>query len=403
MQKSRKGQPSVDLTFTSWDLAPQVTDATFVPKVPAEYEGIAIVQRAAAVKSRRRCARGGACRTGQEVAREFEPKGSRHIMKSQSTDRGTISLLLVAALVTMVGLAPIAAQVRAGRRGAVAKGDNGAAAAGPRGAAVKSEEGYAAAGRRGAVVSGEEGYAAVGRNGNVVTGEEVDVQGGAVGRRGAVVVGEEGAAAVGRYGGVVVGDRYESYDAWKAVAAVGAGIAIGTMLAKPPAAATTVVVSGSSYYYHDSVYYTKVMSSGTVDVPGRRASRRGDHHDAARRLQERARRQRDLYRSAAPRTTRKYRRDIRSSCCSEPGPEVLTCGIQPQVAPPHLFPLRIWNLVHVVLPSAGRRRCGSFFSADRRPLNLSPSHDPRDSVAVCEGIATEVTLGNCTTARHYRG
>ena len=99
-------------------------------------------------------------------------------MKSQNTARRSISLVLVAALVTMVGLAPIVAQVRAGRRGAVAKGDNGAVAAGPRGAAVKGEEGYAAAGRRGAVVSGEEGYAAVGRNGNVVTGEEVDVQGG---------------------------------------------------------------------------------------------------------------------------------------------------------------------------------------------------------------------------------
>ena len=86
----------------------------------------------------------------------------------------------------------------------------------------------------------------------------------AVGRRGAVVVGEEGAAAVGRYGNVVVGERYESYDAWKAVAAVGAGIAIGTMLAKPPAAATTVVVTGSTYYYHDNVYYTRVMNGGAV-------------------------------------------------------------------------------------------------------------------------------------------
>ena len=50
VQNSRKGQPMVDLTFTSWDLAPQITDATFVPKVPADYEGIALVQRAAAVK-----------------------------------------------------------------------------------------------------------------------------------------------------------------------------------------------------------------------------------------------------------------------------------------------------------------------------------------------------------------
>jgi hypothetical protein len=153
-------------------------------------------------------------------------------MKSQDTARRSISLLLVAALVTMVGLAPIVAQVRAGRRGAV--------------------------------VSGEEGYAAVGRHGNVVTGEDVDVQGAAVGRRGAVVVGEEGAAAVGRYGNVVVADRYESYDAWKAVAAVGAGIAIGTMLAKPPAAAAPVVVSQTTYLYQDGVFYTKVMSSGAV-------------------------------------------------------------------------------------------------------------------------------------------
>ena len=62
----------------------------------------------------------------------------------------------------------------------------------------------------------------------------------------------------------MVGDRYESYDAWKAVAAVGTGIAIGTMLAKPPAAAAPVVVSGSTYYYHDNAYYTRVMTSGEV-------------------------------------------------------------------------------------------------------------------------------------------
>ena len=98
------------------------------------------------------------------------------------------------------------------------------------------------------------GYAAVGRNGNVVTGEEVDVQGAAVGRHGAVVVGEEGAVGVGRYGGVVVADRYESYDAWKAVAAVGVGIAIGTMLAKPPAQAKTVRVSGGQVVTSDGSF-----------------------------------------------------------------------------------------------------------------------------------------------------
>jgi hypothetical protein len=51
VQKRRTGQPVVDVTFTGWNLAPQVTDATFVPKVPADFEGIAILQRAAAVKN----------------------------------------------------------------------------------------------------------------------------------------------------------------------------------------------------------------------------------------------------------------------------------------------------------------------------------------------------------------
>lgn len=185
-------------------------------------------------------------------------------MMLRSTARRIIAMVVASVLVATTGLTPAIAQVRAGRRGAVAKGDNGAAAVGRRGVAVKGEEGYAAAGRRGAVVKGEEGYAAVGRRGNVVTGEEVDVKGAAVGRRGAVVVGEEGAVGVGRYGNVVVANRYESYDAWRAVAAVGVGIAIGTMLARPPVQATPVVVTQTTYYYYDNVYYTKVMSSGTV-------------------------------------------------------------------------------------------------------------------------------------------
>ena len=216
--------------------------------MPEDYEGIAVVQRAAAVKNTAAAA----------------PAKEKQIMRAQNRAGRVIGGVLVTAVVAATALAPLSAQVRAERRGAVAKGDNGAAAAGPRGAAVKGEEGYAAAGRRGAVVSGEEGYAAVGRRGNVVTGEEVDVDGVAVGRGGAVVVGEEGAVGVGRYGGVVVADRYESYDAWKAVAAVGAGIAIGTMLAKPPAAAAPVAVAGSTYYYHDNVFYTRVMSNGAV-------------------------------------------------------------------------------------------------------------------------------------------
>jgi hypothetical protein len=50
VQTRRTGQPVTDVTFTEWNLAPSITDATFVPKVPAEYEGIAVVQRAAAIK-----------------------------------------------------------------------------------------------------------------------------------------------------------------------------------------------------------------------------------------------------------------------------------------------------------------------------------------------------------------
>ena len=51
VQKARTGQPVIDVTFTAWNLAPRVDDATFKPKVPADYEGIAVLQRAAAVKN----------------------------------------------------------------------------------------------------------------------------------------------------------------------------------------------------------------------------------------------------------------------------------------------------------------------------------------------------------------
>jgi hypothetical protein len=78
------------------------------------------------------------------------------------------------------------------------------------------------------------------------------------------VAGEEGYAAAGRYGGVVVGNRYEDYEGWRAVAGVGAVIAIGTMLARPPTAATTVVISGTTYWYDGRTYYTRVYSGGAV-------------------------------------------------------------------------------------------------------------------------------------------
>jgi hypothetical protein len=99
------------------------------------------------------------------------------------------------------------------------------------------------------------------RRGGVVVGEEGAV---AVGRRGAVAVGEEGFVGVGRYGGVVAGERYESHEGWRVAAGVGAGIAIGTMLARPPAAATTVVVSGTNYMYADGAYYEQVYYGGSV-------------------------------------------------------------------------------------------------------------------------------------------
>ena len=64
-----------------------------------------------------------------------------------------------------------------------------------------------------------------------------------------------------RYGGVAV---YEDYEAWRGVAAVGVGIAIGTMLAKPPAAATTVVVGSTTYWHSGGTYYVRTYSGGRV-------------------------------------------------------------------------------------------------------------------------------------------
>jgi hypothetical protein len=136
------------------------------------------------------------------------------------------------------------AQVRAGRRGA----------------AVKTEEGGAVVTRHGAAVKGDEGYAAVGRHGAVAAGEEGAA---AVGRRGAVVAGEEGYAAAGRHGGVVVGENYESPEAWRRMRPGGV-IGVGTMFVRPPAAAVTIAFGGSSYWFHDNVYYVRVMTGGKV-------------------------------------------------------------------------------------------------------------------------------------------
>jgi hypothetical protein len=47
--KTAKGQPESLFEFSNWNLTPQITDDTFVAKVPDDYEGIPIIQRAAAV------------------------------------------------------------------------------------------------------------------------------------------------------------------------------------------------------------------------------------------------------------------------------------------------------------------------------------------------------------------
>jgi hypothetical protein len=49
--KSRKGEPLTDVTFTDWNFTPKISETTFTAAVPAGYEGIAILQRAAAVKN----------------------------------------------------------------------------------------------------------------------------------------------------------------------------------------------------------------------------------------------------------------------------------------------------------------------------------------------------------------
>jgi hypothetical protein len=46
-EKKQKGSPVIDVTFSNWNLAASAPDDTFKPKVPQDYEGIAILQRAA--------------------------------------------------------------------------------------------------------------------------------------------------------------------------------------------------------------------------------------------------------------------------------------------------------------------------------------------------------------------
>ena len=68
---------------------------------------------------------------------------------------------------------------------------------------------------------------------------------------------------------MVVGERYDSYESWRIrpgarAVGVAAGMAIGTMLAKPPTSSTTIVVNGTSYMYKDGDYFARVINAGEV-------------------------------------------------------------------------------------------------------------------------------------------
>ena len=41
----------VELVFSDWNLSPQIADDRFSPTVPADYEGIAMLQRARILKN----------------------------------------------------------------------------------------------------------------------------------------------------------------------------------------------------------------------------------------------------------------------------------------------------------------------------------------------------------------
>jgi hypothetical protein len=41
----------IDVTFKNWDLAPQIPDNRFDPSVPADYEGVALIQRARVLRN----------------------------------------------------------------------------------------------------------------------------------------------------------------------------------------------------------------------------------------------------------------------------------------------------------------------------------------------------------------
>jgi len=57
--KARKGSPKRTYVFSEWQVETPVADAEFVANVPADYEGIAVVQRAAVAMQGMEAAKGG--------------------------------------------------------------------------------------------------------------------------------------------------------------------------------------------------------------------------------------------------------------------------------------------------------------------------------------------------------
>ena len=203
-----------------------------IPNVPADYEGMRPATRRA-VKNAAATASAPAAKLAEGVA-EYDlestldtrlPPRRRSVVAFDR--RGT----------------PFGRCVRQARRGAKAYGASRPSA----GVAVKGEEGYAAEDACGVVAARK-----IRRVGRTAPSHRrrhgADAVASAAGRRGGRRKG--GRRPWARYGNSWVANRYEAYDACRAVAR-GSVHRHRTMLAKPPSPRTTCV-TGSTYYYHDN-------------------------------------------------------------------------------------------------------------------------------------------------------
>jgi hypothetical protein len=48
--KDRQTTTRLEVVFRDWNLSPTIADEQFVPRVPSDYEGIAMIQRAAVLR-----------------------------------------------------------------------------------------------------------------------------------------------------------------------------------------------------------------------------------------------------------------------------------------------------------------------------------------------------------------